>query len=142
MNKCQFHKLAKQLDSLGEAAAKHRAKELKLDKCPKCQFEAVGIIGNEKVCGHCGYTYSTLPMGVSQWKEYGKKYDYWKFFEADQRHQLAGERAEILQEAMDAVDKIYPELKHPDTYDEGRQDGISYAIEAIRLLLNPEDLRK
>jgi len=21
------------------------------------------------------------PMGVSQWKEYGKKYGYWKYFE-------------------------------------------------------------
>lgn len=26
------------------------------------------------------------PMGVSQWKEYGKKWGYWEFFKKQERH--------------------------------------------------------
>ena len=28
------------------------------------------------------------PMGVSQWKKYGKKYGYWKYFGKDQRDEM------------------------------------------------------
>jgi len=28
------------------------------------------------------------PMGVSQWKEYGKKYKYWEFFEKKQKEEF------------------------------------------------------
>lgn len=34
---------------------------------------------------------TTEPMGVSQWKEYGKKYGYWKYFEDEARTEVIEE---------------------------------------------------
>ena len=33
-----------------------------------------------------------LPMGVSQWKEHGKKYGYWKFFTGEFRKMVREKR--------------------------------------------------
>lgn len=29
-----------------------------------------------------------LPMGISQWKEYGKKYGYWEYFESEVKKEI------------------------------------------------------
>ena len=49
------------------------------------------------------------PMGVSQWKEYGEKYGYWKYFEEQAR--LSRER-ETACEIVKFLDEL--EMKQPD----------------------------
>jgi len=41
-----------------------------------------------------GKRIAELPMGVSQWREYGKKYAYWSYFETEVREELVGELLE------------------------------------------------
>ena len=46
-------------------------------------------------CEHCKNLTETIqdcttPIGVSQWRELGKKYGYWQFFEQEWKNELRG----------------------------------------------------
>lgn len=44
---------------------------------------------------------SKTPMGVSQWREYGKRYKYWQYFEEEVRKEVLEEVMKTLVEYAD-----------------------------------------
>lgn len=49
------------------------------------------------------------PMGVSQWKEYGKKYSYWDFFEKELKNEI---RDKIANDVWYCCKSCEDRLKH------------------------------
>ena len=69
------------------------------------------------------------PMGVSQWKEHGKKYRYWDFWK---ERIVQEEKEKTIEECADAIP--LPEDWHNWTIE--RQLGFNFAIEELTKLKN------
>ena len=70
------------------------------------------------------------PMGVSQWKEYGKKYKYWNFFVEEVLKDLIGQPTGYLVMSGELTDEEAP------AYDKCRQQIIDKAKERYNIELN------
>lgn len=79
--------------------------------CPECEFEARHNIKSNlrHICGKENEQ-EQVPEGVSQWREYGKKFQYWNFFEkgirADERKKIS----KMIEKEFDAL-LINPSLE-------------------------------
>lgn len=63
---------------------------------------------------------SRNPMGVSQWREHGKRYGYWDFFERRVREETeAATYARAVGDALEAIGKNEPEPINDDFNDGG-----------------------
>lgn len=68
-----------------------------------------------------------LPEGVSQWREYGKKFQYWDFFEKGIR---ADERKRM-------IEQIFQEMSYIGVSDSNeKRRGYDIAIEEIKNIIN------
>lgn len=50
------------------------------------------------------------PMGVSQWREYGKKHGYWKYFEKEARKEAEKQTAFIILLEMASALTVAPQF--------------------------------
>jgi len=62
----------------------------------------------------------SIPMGVSQWREYGKLYGYWDFFKREVKEELL-EEAKKMKEFMKKSPQKASEVKQ-----EGPVDKVSF----------------
>lgn len=65
-----------------------------------------------------------LPIGVSQWKEYGKKYGYWEYFLGNIRQDII-DKIETIKEKVSSQTGSY---KYDDCYDD--------CIKVVKSLIN------
>jgi len=84
-----------------------------------------------KDCQRYLETQKNIPMGVSQWKNHGKKWYYWEFWAEQERTQLLEEFEEIVGEGIDDYFKGLIMISNPQATKESLKQEIRDKLKTL-----------
>ena len=85
-----------------------------------------------KDCQRYLETQKNIPMGVSQWRNHGKKWYYWEFWAEQERTQLLEEFEEIVGEGIDDYFKGLIMIPNPQATKESLKQEIRDNLKALK----------